>query len=172
VRGEDGMARTLKLRAEDAEDLKVISAYLQDAIVPICDLGYFRDERRFVLVANRFKWETCRPAPQPPGDGRTFPYERTHCGLRFEGVAAVRTRGIDLKDRGRMLNLLAIESGEEERGADGAAAGRILLQFAGGACIRIEMDRVSVQMEDIGEPWPTSRMPCHPLDGVQADAAQ
>jgi hypothetical protein len=161
------MARTLRLRAEDAEDLKVLSAYLQDAIVPICDLGYFRDERRFVLVANRFKWETCHAAPQPPEPGRAFPYERTHCGLRFEGVRAVRTRGIDLKDRSRMLNLLAIGCGTDE-----ADAGHVFLHFAGGACIRVEMDGVRVQLEDIGDPWPTSRMPSHPLDGVQADAAQ
>lgn len=160
------MAKALRLRAEDAEDLKVLSAYLQDAIVPICDLGYLRDERRFVLVANRFKWETCHAAPQPPRPGAAFPYERTHCGLRFEGVTAVRTRGIDLKDRGRMLGLLAIECGAD------AEAGHVFLHFAGGACIRIEMERVLVQLEDIGEPWPTSRMPSHPLDGVQAEAAQ
>ena len=59
---DDGAA--LKLRAEDAEDLAVISACLQDALVPVRDLAYVPEDRTFLLVANRFRWENgLSPAP-------------------------------------------------------------------------------------------------------------
>ncbi|MGY9006559.1 MAG: DUF2948 family protein, partial [Alphaproteobacteria bacterium] len=47
----------LKLRAIDSDDLDVLGAFLQDALVPVCDMQFIPDERRFVLVANRFCWE-------------------------------------------------------------------------------------------------------------------
>ncbi|HZH27667.1 MAG TPA: DUF2948 family protein [Azospirillaceae bacterium] len=157
------MARTLKLKAVDGEDVKVLSAHLQDAIVAICDVGYFKEDRRFVLVANRFKWETCSdtrpPAAKAGADG--CPYERTHCGLRFEGVTAVKSRNLDPRDRGQMLCLLAMEASDD---------GAVLLHFSGGTALRVEMDRINVFMEDMGEPWPTSCVPCHPLDDITAEA--
>jgi hypothetical protein len=153
------VARCLKLKAEDADDVRVMSAYLQDAIVPIGEIGWMREEGRFVLVANRFKWETCEPAPVAPPAGRKpgFPFERTHAGLRIEGVTAVRVRGIDLKDRGQILSLLALEAGE----------GHLLLHFSGGGCIRVDAPAIAVRLEDLGEPWPTDRMPAHRLDDAQ-----
>ena len=158
------MARSLKLKAEDAEDVRVMSAYLQDAIVPIGEIGWMREEGRFVLVANRFRWETCEAAPVTPPVGRKlgFPYERTHAGLRIEGVTAVRARGIDLKDRGQILSLLAMEAGE----------GHILLHFSGGGCIRVEASAITVLLEDLGEPWPTDRLPTHPLDDAADHPAE
>ena len=71
----------LKLRAEDAEDLAVISAILQDALVPVGEMAYLPEEQRFVLVANRFRWEPRRRARRTP---QTF--ERTLSGLRIDGV--------------------------------------------------------------------------------------
>src|SRR5947199_6585402 len=78
----------LRLRAEDQEDLAVISACLQDALVSVADLAYDREARNFLLVANRFRWE-CRPSAE--GDGVEF--ERILCGLSFEGVESVAYRG-------------------------------------------------------------------------------
>lgn len=158
------MARCLKLKAEDADDLRVMSAYLQDAIVPIGEIGWLREEGRFVLVANRFKWETCEAAPVtvPAGRKPGFPYERTHAGLRVEGVTAVKARGIDLKDRAQILSLLAVEAGE----------GHILFHFSGGGCIRVDAPAIDVRLEDVGEPWPTDRMPHHALDEAGERAAE
>src|SRR5215469_12874165 len=99
------MAGALKLRAEDAEDLAVISAILQDALVAIGDMTYEVEERRFVLVANRFRWEPA--AGQPP---RTL--QRTLAGLRIDGVTAVQRRGFSPKDSERLLVLLAIRAEE------------------------------------------------------------
>ena len=47
----------LKLAALDEDDLSVISAHLQDAVVRIGDIRYLPGEQRFVLVANRFDWQ-------------------------------------------------------------------------------------------------------------------
>src|SRR5207237_2284427 len=86
-------AAPLKLRAEDAEDLAVISACLQDALVTVRDLAYVPQERSFLLVANRFRWEIgLRPAL---GEAA---YERVLCGITFSEVAAVSYSGFRRSD--------------------------------------------------------------------------
>lgn len=149
-------ATPIRLRAQDQDDLKVVSACLQDAIVPIGDMCYLPDERRFVLVVNRFKWETAgraRPGPTADDDD-LMPFERTHCGVRIEGITGVKVKDIDLKDRGQILELLAIE----------AVEGGVVLDFAGGGCIRLDSAGWTCFVEDLGEPWPTTCKPCHPLE--------
>lgn len=152
----------LKLRAKDDDDLAVLAACLQDALVPIGDMTFLPQEQRFVLVANRFRWEARgEPVPDAPReardaafeDGNGKSYERTNCGVWFEGVRTVRTRGIDLRDRSRILDLLTLR-----RSDDG-----ILLIFAGGATIRLETDGFACFLEDIGESWPTRWRPGHGL---------
>jgi hypothetical protein len=69
-------------------------------------------------------------------------------------VRAVRTEGIDLRDRGRILELLTLRKAEDS----------VLLVFAGGAIIRLEVDRLRCFLEDIGEAWPTRWRPRHELD--------
>ncbi|MFC7333160.1 DUF2948 family protein [Rhodocista pekingensis] len=154
------MSGGLKLRACDEEDLKVVSAFLQDAIVPIGDTAFLPDEHRFVLIANRFRWETADGAPAGkaarraavgPTPDEDCPYERTNCAVRFDGVAKVSCRNLDRSDRTAMLSLLAIER------ADGA----VLLHFSGGACIRLETPALDCRLEDVGRPWPTSARPRH-----------
>jgi hypothetical protein len=153
----------LKLRATDEEDLSVIAACLQDALVPIGDMTFLPDDRRFVFVANRFRWEADRPDAAVGAAEDTMdasyegpseaPFERTNCGVWFEGVTSVRTKGVDLRNRGRILELLTLRRDD----------GRLMLLFAGGATIRLEFDRLQCFLEDIGEPWPTSRRPDHPV---------
>ena len=139
----------LKLRAADAEDLAVISACLQDALVTVRDLAYASEERTFLLVANRFRWETgFRPAP---GE---ISYERTLCGITFGEVAAVSYSGFRRSDDGRILSLLAIRPGDRE----------IHLEFSGGAAIRLEVARILCHATDLGDPWPTPWQPRHDLD--------
>jgi Protein of unknown function (DUF2948) len=136
----------LKLRAEDADDLAVISACLQDAIVPVRDLAYDPDEREFLLVANRFRWENgAGRAPRDPG------FERTLCGLAFRDVASVTYRGFRRSEADRLMPLLAIR-------AEGNA---VLLEFSGGAMIRLEVARILAHATDFGEPWPTRWLPRH-----------
>ncbi|MGQ9371640.1 DUF2948 family protein [Azospirillum sp. A39] len=150
------MSTPIRLRAEDEDDLRVVSACLQDAIVPIGEMCYVPDDKRFVLVVNRFKWETADGRRTDDGptaeDDDLFPYERTHCGVRFDGVERVRIRGIDLRDRRQILELLGLDVDGED----------VLLHFAGGGCIRLEGRAWCCRVEDLGEPWPTASRPSHP----------
>ncbi|QJE73396.1 DUF2948 family protein [Aerophototrophica crusticola] len=156
------MATGLKLRAQDADDLKVVSAMMQDAIIPICDVGYLPDEQAFVLVANRFKWECAErngaKAATGPTPDEDCGFERTNCAIRFHNITRASYRNLDLRDRTQMLSLLSIEPGE----------GAVLLHFSGGHCVRLETAALDVRLEDIGEPWPTGARPCH--DGQAATA--
>src|SRR5476651_2524420 len=78
----------VKLRAEDEEDLAVVSAFLQDALVPVAEMAFLPDEQRFVLVVNRFMWER-KPLDKK---GRC---ERTLTGIAFDAVTAVQVRGFE-----------------------------------------------------------------------------
>ena len=154
----------MKLRATDAEDLAVLAAHLQDAIVPVSEMAFLPRERRFVLVANRFRWEAAGRAqaaePAEGADDASFAagshFERVHCAVRIEQVRAVRRRGFEPRDRGAMLSLLTVA--EDEGGA-------IALLFAGGAAIRLEVDAIDCYVEDLGESWPTTWRPRHDSDG-------
>ena len=171
------MSDGLKLKAEDAEDLRVMAAVLQDSLVPISDMQFLPDERRFVLVANRFRWENCDDVGGPVGDENApaatpvkqaaaasealdpafepcSAYERVNCGICFEGVRAVRRKGFSLQDRGRILELLTIECE-----GDG-----IVVVFADGAMIRLEGAAIRCHLKDLGEPWPTRWRPHHPVE--------
>ena len=138
-----------RVRAEDAEDITVVSAYLQDAVVPVSEIGFDKAEGRFVMVVGRFRWEAVPKGLTIPKDGTSF--ERVHCGVRFERVTAVKTRGVDRGDRGRMLNLLQIATGD----------GFIDLIFADEATTRLDVAALSCHVEDLGEPWPTVFRPSH-----------
>ena len=176
-------SRLLKLRAHDAEDLAVVSALLQDAIVPAKEMTYLADERRFVLVANRFMWERQPDSPLSPpkvpgaqakerGEDASFDevarepsYERVHCGVTFDKVKAVKARGMDLKDRSELYNLLSVQ----------AVEGGVLLVFADEATLFLEAKRIRCHLRDLGEPWPTHSRPGHdvasgaPRDGAVED---
>ncbi|MDE2030342.1 MAG: DUF2948 family protein [Alphaproteobacteria bacterium] len=134
------MTKSLKLRATDAEDVQVISAVLQDSIVPLCDMAFQPENDAFVMVAQRLKRETGEAEP-----------ERICCALTVKGVASVKTQGIDLKDSDRILDLLALI----------AQNGALELVFAGGAKIRLDLKEWQALIEDFGESWPSSCSPCH-----------
>jgi hypothetical protein len=132
------MAAALKLRAEDEDDVAVLSTVLQDALVPVAEMAYLPDERQFVLVANRFRWE-----------GQEV--ERTLAGLCIDQVARVQRRGFSPGDPDRILVLLALR----------AEGGALHLEFAGGGSIRLEVEAIACRLDDLGEPWPTRWRPRH-----------
>ena len=88
----------LKLIALDADDLSVMSAHLQDAVSKVADMAYLPGEKRFAMVVNRFDWACPEHKDQ-----------RCRTGLHFNRVLSARTRGVDLNDGDKVLNLLAIE---------------------------------------------------------------
>ena len=144
----------LKLRAADAEDLAVISAILQDALVTVGEMVYLPEESRFVLVANRFRWE------RQPGE-RPKDAERTLAGLCIDDVTGVRRRGFNPREEDRILSLLAIQPESPEQAPDKPAA--LILEFAGGSSIRLEVRHLLCHLDDLGEPWPTRWRPKHPV---------
>jgi hypothetical protein len=150
---DDGKTQKLRLKAIDAEDLSVLSAFLQDSLVAVGDISYQPDDKRFLLVANRFRWEAM-PCEDESELGESDCFERIHSGLRFENVTAVKSRGLDALDAAQLLELLAIETAEQA----------FILIFAGDVAIRIESAAPLCFLEDIGEPWPTKWRPKHPLD--------
>ena len=137
------MAEGLKLRAIDADDLAVLSTILQDALVPVAEMAWLPDERRFVLVVNRFRWE--------PIEGPRDNYQRTLTGLCISGVTRVQRRGFSPAESERILVLLALR-------AEGTT---IFLNFSGGSSIRLDTDGIECRLDDIGEPWPTHWRPRH-----------
>ena len=137
----------LKLSAVDAEDLGVISAAIQDALVAVRDCAWLQGERRFVLLLNRFRWEA------DPGVEAT--HSRTHSALVFNEVTAVRHHDIPTGDPDRMLELLAVAL-ENDRS--------VLLRFSAGRAIRLEIGRLACHLGDVGEPWPTPWKPAHPVE--------
>jgi Protein of unknown function (DUF2948) len=139
---------SLKLRAEDSDDLAVISACVQDALISVKDLTYERAEHRFTAVVNRFRWEG-----KPDGAGGAAAYERTHAAIVFDDVTSVSYRGFRRSDEERILSLLAIRVGDKPE--------TIELEFAGGATVRLKIGAIRVRFADIGEPWPTAWQPGH-----------
>ena len=133
----------LRLSAENLGDLTVIAAAVQDALVPAGDIAWLRDEGSFVMALNRFRWEA--------DDGAGEAHERVHAGLRFDHVRNVQYRDIDHGDRGNFLELLTIACDE----------GRVVMHFAGGAAIRLEVEKLVCALGDLNEPWPTAWQPAH-----------
>ena len=145
--------RGIKLRAEDEVDLQVIGACLQDALVPVADMIWLRDERRFAMVVNRFMWEV---PPEQVGAGEDEEerevHNRIHGILSFQKIRNVRLRNIDQRRRGDVLCLLALSPKEQS----------IDIEFAGGGTVRLEVDGIDCYLEDVGSPWPTQWRPSHP----------
>jgi hypothetical protein len=102
------MGDRLKLCCEDTEDVVVLSSLLQDALVPMAELAWFPAEKCFVLVASRFIWSECIDVTLPVGEAGVECYSRQNFGMTFEGVSAVRSRGIDIDDKSQILELLAV----------------------------------------------------------------
>ena len=138
----------LKLRAESLEDLTIFGGYVQDAIIRVEDMAWLPKHNRFAFVANRFMWERAK-------DTSTTPYFRTRCGLHFETVTAVQTRGIPMTKKDHVLNLLTLHAVEQDN--------RVLISLAcaGGADIRLEAEVIDAELRDLGTPWETPNLPQH-----------
>jgi hypothetical protein len=136
----------LRLLAEDADDLEVISAAIQDAIAHVGDLEWDPKGRRFTLALNRFRWE----APGLLLGGRV------RAGLQFGSVLAVKSRNLRREPRDAVVELLAVsfEPGE-------APGGEIRLAFAGGGDLVLTVECVDAALADISSPWPTPSTPAH-----------
>jgi hypothetical protein len=143
----------LKLIALDTEDLAVIAAHLQDAVLRIEDMAYLKADRRFAIVVNRFDWGHAATA----GSGEAFVRKRS--GVRFEHVLNAQVQGIDLTRKDQVLSLLTLTftPGEEPHGT-------ITLTLAGGGAVRLDVECIEAALSDLGATWATSRKPKHAGD--------
>jgi hypothetical protein len=135
----------LRLVALDPEDLAVVSAHLQDALLRVGDMIYLPKERRFALQVRRFDWEAQSDTPQ----------RRLTC-MHFEHVTGVRVRGIEQANKDAVLNLLAISFEERD-----APSGTATLIFADGGAIQIDLECIEMQMKDLGPVWAAESRPAH-----------
>lgn len=139
----------LKLIALDEEDLNVVSAHVQDAVMTLGALVFDKAARRFVAPMNRFAWEMQRGLfPGQP--------ERRNSVLHFERVDRVRMSGLPSGKRDEVLSLLAIHFA-----AQTLPSGAIDLVFSGGGVIRLEVECIEASLSDLGGAWKASSRPRH-----------
>jgi hypothetical protein len=165
------MTAPVKIIARDAEDLAVVSACLQDALIPLNEMRYLPQERRFIIVANRFRWERAAQGREEsaPGTDASFDsdedfgaQQRTNAGICIDRVLAVRSRNIDRSRPDDFLSLLSVQ-------LDG---NKLAFLFAGGGVIQVEIEALALYLSDLGKAWPTQWQPDHAVDAADGKAAR
>jgi hypothetical protein len=136
----------LQLLAADGEDLKVISAALQDAVCAIGDIRYEPGPRRLTIAFNRFRWE----AEANKGG------ERVRAALQLGGVLEVKSKKLRRDAPKALVSLLAMAFEPAE-----APGGVVVFSFAGGGDLRASVECVDAVLADISRPWPTRNRPAH-----------
>ena len=149
ARFEDGASRPLNLVARDADDLAVISALVQDAVLTAADVRWDKSKRRFAVLINRFRWE----------DGTAVAPERVRSLLVLEDVTVAQGQGVDRKDPDLVLSLLSLGFVPAEDGT-----GAVTLTFAGDGVLAIGVEALDVSLKDVTRPYlaPSRLTPKHP----------
>ena len=148
------IATPLKLCAFDEEDLAVLSAHTQDAVLKVGDMVYLPQEGRFALAMNRFIWEKA-------ADGKRKAFERRRSVLSFDRVRTVRSSRIDRERPDAVLELLAISFETAD-----TPAGKVTLVFAGGGAVQLDVEVIEARLADLGAAWATSARPEHDLEST------
>ncbi len=148
----------LKLVALDRDDIEVVSAHVQDALVRVADIFWQPREQRFVMALNRFDWMTATDANGDTikGESAKADYRRCRTALRFERVLSCRCRNVDPSDKDARLNLLAVEFVEGD-----PPAGVVTMTFSGGGVIRLEVECLEAELADLGEVFTADACPNH-----------
>ena len=151
---EDGVERPLRLMAVDAEDLKVVSALVQDAVFPASEIRWTPTDRRFAILLNRFRWEDADGATTRRRD-----FERVQAVLMVEGVQGVQSQGVRKGDADTVLSLLSVEFDGSDDGA-----GRVIFNLAGDGAIACTVDALEIVLKDVTKPYvaPSRKAPSHP----------
>ena len=136
----------LRLLAADGEDLKVISAALQDAVCTIGDIRYEPGPRRLTIAFNRFRWEA-----QANKGG-----ERVRAALQLGGVLEVKSKKLRRDAPKAVVSLLAMAFEPAE-----VPGGVVVFSFAGGGDLRASVECVDAVLADLSRPWPTRNRPAH-----------
>lgn len=158
--GEPDGNKALRLRACDRDDLQVIAACLQDALIPLREMAFMAEERRFMAAFNRFRWERLAD----PTDMSDI----TLCQsiLKIDHVETVQYRGLDGDLDGVKFELLTIMAEPSEAGRF-----QVTLVFAGDVALRLKVSELMVTLEDFGEPWSADVAPNHDLANLPTTGA-
>ncbi|MBL6857287.1 MAG: DUF2948 family protein [Pelagibacteraceae bacterium] len=141
--------KNLKLLASSDEDLRVIAAHLQDAIVSVLDIANLKKNRIFLIQLNRFMWEDVEK-------GVFRKNKRIRTMLKFDNVISVLSKNIETKDDKSFLDFLTIESNLlPDKNYE------IKLIFSGDSVIKIKTEVIDVTLDDQGLPWETKTQPQH-----------
>lgn len=135
--------KLLKIMGKDTDDLTILSACLQDSLVPLKEIQYDKNQKQFVLLLNRYRWEE-----------KTAPHHgtRIHAALSFDFVTKAQFTGFDLSQNiSRSLSLLSLHY----------EAPYVYISFAQNASIRLEVEELKVKLRDADLAWP-AQVPSHP----------
>ena len=140
----------LKLQAHNHNDLAIISACLQDALLPASAIAFQKDEKIFSFMANRFMWE------QPSEViNNSLMHKRVHTGVYFCNVEHSEQQNITVNDDTEFLNLMAIQPDDTNQ---------ISLIFSNHKQIRLKINTLACYLKDLHEPWCTDQKPDHNLN--------
>lgn len=150
------MTSPLKLLARDAQDVQVMAAVLQDAIISISEMVWRADDKVFLMVVQRFCWDSMpdlsiREKTANQDHPAMDIFERIHCALEIEGVESAQYMGLDPDKADSLLDLLTITSEGDS----------LTFIFAGGGKLRLKLENWLIRLRDFGESWPTTRCPRH-----------
>jgi len=154
ARFEDAAEGPLSLRAETPEDLGVIAALVQDAVLPVTEIRWEAKARRLALLINRFRWEDKAAA-----EAERRPFERVQSLLVLSDVTSIASQGFDRRDGELVLSILDLGW---EPGLDGA--GRVIVTLAGDGAIAVSVECLAVDLRDVTRPYAavSGRAPHHP----------
>mgnify|MGYP001235459740 FL=1 len=141
--------KNLKLIARTEEDIRVVSAHLQDSIASIADIANLKKNKIFLMQLNRFMWEDVEK-------GVFRKNKRIRTILKFENVLNVVSRNINQSKKDKFLDFLAIETkNTPDKNYE------MKITFAGDSVIRVISEVIEVTLDDQGEPWDTKNKPKH-----------
>ncbi len=142
-------AKNLKLIARTNEDLRIISAHLQDSIVSTADIASLKKNKIFLMQLNRFMWEDVEK-------GVFRKNKRIRTILKFDNVIEVNSKNIRQTNKDNFLDFLAIECNQL---LDNNYEMKLI--FSGDSVIRVIAEVIEVALDDQGEPWDTKNKPKH-----------
>jgi len=141
----------INLIGKNQDDLRIISAYLQESIVTVKDIVFLKQNRTFVMIVNRFMWEDAEKI-----DSRKN--KRIRCAVKFEEVIKVESININQKNKNKPMECLAIECS-----ASNDQTYKTMIFFAGNGIIALISETIEIVLQDLGKSWSTKHIPRHKI---------
>ena len=139
----------LKLLALDEEDLKIVSAHVQDAVMKVGDLDSSRrrNSSSCRCIALPGKRTATERKPQP---------ERRNSVLHFDRVLSAKLSAFPATSPTTCCRCLPSPMRQPT-----PPAGTVDLVFSGGGAIRLEVECIEARLADLGGAWEASSRPAH-----------